>query len=56
MERGGMGPKVYCDAYNKVMDDALARKFGDAYRKERGKLLPPADAQPYQIREAWLQD
>jgi hypothetical protein len=49
-ERPSMSPKVYCDAYNKVMDQALEKRFGALYASERGKLLPPPDAQPFEMK------
>lgn len=49
LERPSMFPKIYCDAYNKVVDEALARRFEDSYRSEREKLLPPSNAQIYHI-------
>lgn len=50
IERSSIYPKIYCDAYNKVIDEALERRFGDSYKTERAKLLPPTDAQPYHIK------
>lgn len=39
--------KEYCDAYNKVMDDALLKKFNGPYRKLRSAILPAPDAVPF---------
>lgn len=46
-QMASLDSKEYCDAYNKVMDRALLKKFGGPYRKVRSRILPAPDAVPY---------
>ena len=37
-------PKVYCEAYNRVMDTECKSRFGRRYTALRSKILPPQGA------------
>jgi hypothetical protein len=37
----------YCEAYNRTVDKALLVKFGAAYARKRGQILPPQGAKSW---------
>ena len=43
-------PQEYCDSYNKVMDEAVSKRYGGTYLNDRSKILPPPGAKPFQYK------